>query len=884
MPRGPHPAGADGVGADDAALEQVATLHRRAVEAIEQHRVDDAGRLVDEGLERLARLVSADSARARELEARLTLSRSWVVAERSGPTAGFAELDRALALAEAAGLPGLAALCHNQAAIALGRIGDLGGALTRMRLAEPGLPLLPDADQVRILVNRGTLALHLMQLDDARADLDRAVELAHAHGHTANEFMARHNAGYVEFLRGDLPAALRLMAEADAMPVDVARGVSRLDRARVLLEAGLLTDAAAGLREAAELLADSPQDLAETELDLARVTLLLGDPAAAQRLAATARRRFRDREAGSWRRQAQLVELEAVALDHGDGSRSRRTARLAEALGTAAAAHDEEHLARRAALVSADALLDLGDREGALAAYRTAAGLHRSGSLATRLHVRLVGARLADTNRRAGAILAAAADDLARAQHRSASLDLRTAMAVHGSRLAATDLALGFESRSVASLFTRSERWRAVSDRVPVVHPPPDPRLADLLSRLRRVREDLRSAPPEAHPGLRASAAALESEARALTWTTAASASGDGSPTRTVRYAAALAAVRERECELVSYVPHGSELHAVHLSARGGRAVRIGPVADIAALVQRVRADVEAAALPVPTAMRAAIEASLQHGLAQLDAAVLGPLRGSDSAGGPGGRGGSRGAQRGAGLLDGRLVVVPNRTLAAVPWGMLPSRRGRPTTVARTVTAWSAAPARPVLPRPAGPRVVAVAGPDLDDADLEVAEVAQAWGGVAMPAAQATRAAVMAALPGADLVHLAAHGTHQHQSPLFSTVRLADGATFAHELPMAGLAASHVVLAACEVGRATIRPGDESLGLTAVLLSLGVRCVVAPVSRIPDGVAREAMAAYHRLLADGHDASSALAEATADLPTVARAFTCLGTDWRANPD
>jgi hypothetical protein len=78
------------------------------------------------------------------------------------------------------------------------------------------------------------------------------------------------------------------------------------------------------------------------------------------------------------------------------------------------------------------------------------------------------------------------------------------------------------------------------------------------------------------------------------------------------------------------------------------------------------------------------------------------------------------------------------------------------------------------------------------------------------------------------------------------------------------------------VGRGTVRDGDETQGLAAVLLSLGVRTVFAAVSRIPDELAAGAMTAYHRLLVTGIDSATALAQATADLPTVARAFTCFG--------
>ena len=139
-----------------------------------------------------------------------------------------------------------------------------------------------------------------------------------------------------------------------------------------------------------------------------------------------------------------------------------------------------------------------------------------------------------------------------------------------------------------------------------------------------------------------------------------------------------------------------------------------------------------------------------------------------------------------------------------------------------------------------------------------------------MPAAASTQLALTGALTTADVVHIAAHGRHHHQSPLFSTIRLGDGVVFAHELPPSGIRASHVVLSACDVGRGTIRPGDESLGLTAVLLSLGVQSVVASANRVPDDVAVAAMTAYHSRLRDGQPSDVALAGATAELPLAAR--------------
>jgi CHAT domain-containing protein len=89
-------------------------------------------------------------------------------------------------------------------------------------------------------------------------------------------------------------------------------------------------------------------------------------------------------------------------------------------------------------------------------------------------------------------------------------------------------------------------------------------------------------------------------------------------------------------------------------------------------------------------------------------------------------------------------------------------------------------------------------------------------------------------------------------------------------------------LSACEVGRSTLRPGDEALGLTSVLLRLGVRSVVASVARVNDAAAAEIMAAYHRELALGTGSAEALASALArqdnDTPVP---FVCFGASWQA---
>jgi len=205
---------------------------------------------------------------------------------------------------------------------------------------------------------------------------------------------------------------------------------------------------------------------------------------------------------------------------------------------------------------------------------------------------------------------------------------------------------------------------------------------------------------------------------------------------------------------------------------------------------------------------------------------------------------------------------VTTGLLGQVPWGALPSLRGVPIDVVPSATAWLSA--QQIGKRAGGRRLVSLAGPGLARSATEAIEVARAWRqSTAVTGSAATAGALSRAMSTARVVHVAAHGTHQSENPLFSSIRLADGPLFAHELDQTAGTPEHVVLSACELGLATIRPGDEALGLTSVLLRLGTRSVVAGVARIGDDIAAEAMTAYHQRLARGVDSAAALAEVSA---------------------
>ncbi|MBA2694387.1 MAG: hypothetical protein H0U62_00705, partial [Actinobacteria bacterium] len=369
----------------NAELTAAERLLGQAQTAINAQRVEHARELLERcrsAVEDFPR--TTDSDRVSRLHFGLRLTATWITFEDSGLQAAVHRVDELRDQCLRAGHPDLVALCDTQLGALSGRGGDLVGALTALRRAEQGRSWMPTIQQVRLLVNRGTLAIHLAEPVAAKRDLVAAAELAHEAGLGSLEFLAVHNQGYADFIRGDLPGALTLMERADAMDVEVDRGIALLDRARVLLEAGLIEEAHEVLIDALQRCASSGSrhDLGEIELDLARCEMLMGHNESAGSRAAAARRRFQRRGEQGWRRAAQLVELETRA---GGPDSATSRARLSRALGEAASRAGDDGMRRRSALVRAEALADQGRHAEAKPAWEEARVLLRSSHLATRL-------------------------------------------------------------------------------------------------------------------------------------------------------------------------------------------------------------------------------------------------------------------------------------------------------------------------------------------------------------------------------------------------------------------------------------------------------------------------------------------------------------------
>ncbi|WP_404390619.1 CHAT domain-containing protein [Humibacillus xanthopallidus] len=838
----------------------------------------EAAQSLTAALEEIERLDGSAPSRDR-LELRcntlITLALTdFMLSGMESAAARFAEAEIVIAQL---GDPGLQARLDYQRASIYGRVGDLASAWDGLEGAVQRLDAFTPREQCSVHLSRGMLAFELSRPQQALESFAEAARLAHALGGVEQEFMARHNEGYAAYLLGDIPRSLAGMAAAELLSADVYRAPARLDRARVMLEAGLVREAADALQAGIADLPDEGHDQirAEFDLELARAERLAGHLDRAAVAAASAIETYRRLGATAWVAKATLVAL-LVDLDRqrrttrtgdpegAETTVARAAAALADQLVEVAGELGDSELSDGARVVAAQALLLAGD---APAANTRLLSLERisSASLSDELDAAAVTATTLVATGDVGParrILGRAARRLAAGQEGSASLDLRTARAVHGVRLAELDLDLAVPRGSGAVLEVL-ERWRSATDRLPSLGRPDDEQLASLTEQLRSVRGLMRrELDPEQLRELEVDASQLERLIRDRDWALSRRGTARPVPVRVREARAHLAAI---DRDLVWFFRHRGRICGVGVIA--GRAVLrdLMPASRATELAQRVRVDLRAAATHHLGPLSGAVWSSLRSSAAELDAGLLQPWRSS----------------RG-------LVLVTCPEISGLPWALLASMRGRPLTMAVSVTSFARRGLGAVggdgdvatTDRAAATTVHVSVGPAVPRASAEARAIARTWGSSSQIAEPSSRRELVGALARPGIVHVAAHGTHQVESPLFSSLVLHDGPVFAHELQPTGVRADHVVLSACEVGLETGRPGHESLGLALSLLSLGARSAVAAVAPVPDDVAAATMARHHELLAAGVPSDEALARAVAEIDDVAAAFLNLGGQYR----
>lgn len=818
-------------------MDRAEQLRRRGLTALNSRRFDVARRLLVR-----ARAQAVDPA----VVARVDTSRAFLAYETGSPDDAFALCDGA------SRTPGLdentRGVIEAQRAMLLLRAGRTADALAAF--ANALSVQLEPLERGRALINRGGVYLNQGQPALARADFAEATDLLSRFDDPDVAAMAEHNLGYAYLLEGDLAQALAHMDAAGPRLIELSKvgeALFRQDRAEVLIAAGLVARGREDLTSAARVygLHRMHQRRGEAELALAR-TLAYSDPGAALKAARNARRRFIRTGADAWRVRADGVVLGAeVDLGRTGTSLVERGDALIDELS----AQGLDWGAASVRLHTARVLVRRGEMEAA----RKRLGQLRidpAAPLSLRLLARDVRSEQARAQgRRAAALMhiRSGLEELHAWQSSFGSLDLQTMVVGHGTRLARRGLELAVESGKAPVLYEWSERARMLASRVQPVRVPLDDQMIADLAELRRLAAPVDGARVP-HPR-QALSAEIRTRVRERAWKLR----GSGEVTEPASLDEVRAALGI-DTALVAWVATADSVTALVVTNDGASVHDLGSRAELDELLDGLLPDLDVAASELPDVLARTVRAQLAARLDAIGALLVTPLL-------------DRIGER-------RVVLTPSGMLAGTPWTLLPGFVGRPVTVAQSATSW-AADRSPLTLDSAG----FVAGPRVERAEAEVLRAGLLWPGSEVLAADAATAEAVAGLAArVDVLHLAAHGRHSGDNPLFSGVELVGGPWFGYDIDQLPKVPQVVLLSACEVGRSSVRYGEELIGMTAAWLHAGVRCVIASPAAVSDAAAHDVLTAMHAGLASGLDPAAALAAAVpaADADRPPAPFVCFG--------
>ncbi|MET8246550.1 CHAT domain-containing tetratricopeptide repeat protein [Streptomyces sp. NPDC005202] len=707
------------------------------------------------------------------------------------------------------------------------------------------IPVLRQADDViwtaRTLTLRATVHLALGAVERADADFTAAEALWDTTGQEHDKADAVESRGLAAFRQGDIPAALRLLDEAEERYAKLGTPTFMLNirRCEVLMAAGLAPEALAEADAAiAELDGIGGQSTRKAELLLAaaRAARLAGDPHTAIARAAVAVRLFAGQRRTWWETHARLVLIEArVATGRRSGRLVADAAAVAERLASfgSPAAPEASLLAGRIALA-------LGWTADAKRHLSVAARSRRSGPPPARMTgwaAQALRARAAGSGRGVLEACRRGLDVLDDHRMTLGASELRARATAQGAELAALAQQASLASGEPRRLLVWSERWRATVLSAPPTRPPADPALLSGLTAFREIAARAEAARRDGYPvpALEREQRRLEREIRSRTLHLR----GDR-PGGSDRFDPARLLERLGDGRLVELAVIDGRVHVLLCGEGRVRRFEAGRLAEAVTEAEHVQAGLRRLAHPGAQARLPLVEAAGRR----LEELLLGP------------------AARHLG--SGPVVVVPPGSLHRVPWALLPSLRERVLSVSPSASSWLRA--RETEPPPGGGQVL-VRGPGLATGGAEVPELAGRYGTpTVLEDDDAHVARVLQELDGAALAHIAAHGTFRADSPLFSSLTMADGPLIVHDFERLDSSPYRIILSCCDTARFASVGADELLGLVTALLPLGTAGVVACSAPVNDAAVVPLMLALHKGLGAGLSLAEALRDARASLP------------------
>jgi hypothetical protein len=707
--------------------------------------------------------------------------------------------------------------------------------------------------RARILYNRGVFYWERGDGGAAERDFRRAFALYRSVGAAAAAIDAAAALAAVDLLRGDVVGCLEQVGRVrSTLPAGQVCFALDEAEAQALAQARLIPEAEAAFRRHLELCVRARRLVFASAVlvDLASMSLAAGRTEVALDAAGRLTRVFAARRSAVGVARACAVRLRGQ-LVLGNCRPSSLHAGLRAASALKAAGWRREELRLRLLLVRV--ALAVGSPRDARRELELARPLRTLGTAADRVELHLARALVLTADGDRNAARRSLGDGLRLLEEYRAAFgaaELRATVSSLGVELAQLGLRLVLADGAPSKVLEWAERARGNALRLPAVAPPSDPRLRASLTELRLTASRIREAEQRGRPapGLAARQVELESAIRAIT----RRAHGRGGPVRTVPTPSEASRVLGDRA-LVEYLELDGVLRALTLSAGRLTVHELG--AGAADELEWLRFSLgRLAGMTTSKPQRAAALASAGAAATALDRLLLEPLLPA--------------------IGGAPLVIVPTGALHALPWAALPSVRGRPIVVAPSLSTWLDLMRRR---RPRRRRIALVAGPGLPHASREVRHLAELYPDASLLSSRAaTASSVAAALDGAAVAHVACHGRFRADSPLFSSLELADGPLTALDLQRLRRAPDVLVLSACDLALSDRFPGDELLGMAAVMLGMGTRTIVASVVPVRDAVARRLMLTFHRELLAGARPAAALAKAQATLGA-GSGFVCLGS-------